>query len=146
MATRDELQRLHDGELSATDATRVRASLSEEDRVRLSAMEEVGSALREHLGKQADDAKLNTWTAIAGRLDEKGAEVVRLRRRRWMRPVAAAVAVAAAAALFFFWPQGSLGSGAQVESIDFGEESGLLFQLHDSNTTVIWQTTNEEIE
>jgi anti-sigma factor RsiW len=146
MATRDDLMRLLDGELSASDATRVRASLSKDDRERLAAMEEVGSVLRKHLDDKASAAKLDTWSAIAGKLDDRGGQVVR--GRRWGRRVAgvgAAIAIAAAA-LFFFLPHGAVPGGADVESVDFGEASGMLFQLHDSHTTVIWQTTNEDTE
>jgi hypothetical protein len=84
MATRDDLMRLLDGELTAAEATRVRAQLSPEDRERLAAMEEVGSTLRKHLGERADAAKLDTWSAIAGKLDDRGGEVVR--PKRWVRP------------------------------------------------------------
>ena len=116
MATRDDLMRLLDGELSAVEATRVRQSLSAEDKERLAAMEEVGGALRKHLGEKAEAAKLDTWSAIAGKLDERGGEVVR--PKRWVRPLAAvgaAVAIAAAA-LFFFLPRGAIeSSGTQIE-------------------------------
>jgi anti-sigma factor RsiW len=142
MATRDDLMRLLDGELSAAEATRVRGSLSAEDKERLAAMEEVGSVLRKHLETKAAGARLDTWSAIEGKLEGAG-DVVR--PKRWVKPLAglgAAVAIAAAA-LFFLWPQGPLAGGPSIESIDFGEESGMLFQMHDSNTTVIWQTTNE---
>jgi hypothetical protein len=139
-------------------------------------MEEVGSALRKHLGEQAAAAKLDTWSAIAKQLDDRGGEVVRPkvdsspgstrggrgdssprstrggqgdsspRSKRWVRPIAAVGAALALVAtmLIFFSP--SAPRGASVESIDFGEASGLLFQMHDSNTTVIWQTTNEDAE
>jgi anti-sigma factor RsiW len=146
MATRDDLMRLLDGELSAVEATRVRQSLSAEDKERLAAMEEVGGALRKHLGEKAEAAKLDTWSAIAGKLDERGGDVVR--PKRWGRRivgVGAAIAIAAAA-LFFFYPRAVVESGTQIESVDFGEESGMLFQLHDTQTTVIWQTTNEDVE
>jgi hypothetical protein len=142
MATRDELMRLLDGELSAAEATRVRASMTKEDEQRLAAMEEVGGVLRKHLETKAKGARLDTWSAIEGKL-EGGGEIVR--PRRWVRPLAAlgaAVAIAAAS-LFFLWPQGARYGAPTIESIDFGEESGLLYQVHESNTTVIWQTTNE---
>ena len=142
MATRDDLMRLLDGELSAAEATRVRASMTKDDQQRLAAMEEAGSVLRKHLETRAQGVKLDTWAAIEGKLEGGGTVV---RPKRWVRPLAAvgAALAIAAAALFFLWPQGALVGGPTIESIDFGEESGMLYQMHDSNTTVIWQTTNE---
>jgi hypothetical protein len=147
MATRDELQRLVDGEVEPQEGERLRAGLSPEDRKRLAALEEVARAVREHALSRAAAAP-SVWDAIASRLDTEGTEAaaVPLRRWRWMAPVAVLGGLAAAAAMWLFFLGGGATGGVSVESVDFGEATGLLFQVPDTQTTVIWQTTNEEQE
>jgi anti-sigma factor RsiW len=145
MATREELLRLHDGELEPAEAERLRARLTPEDRTRLAALEEVSLAVREHARARAEAQPLDVWAAIGTRLEERPGAVVPLRRRRLWVGAGVATAVALAAALvLLFWPRGGFPIGSTVESVEFGDEAGLLFQVPDTHTTVIWQTTKEE--
>src|SRR5262249_55260697 len=140
MATRDELLRLHDGELSTEEAERVRARLSPEDRLRLDAMREVGDAVRSQVDRPTGEVDL--WNAIQGRLDAEPADLLALRRRRRVLYGAAGLTsalLAAAAALLLWLPQPPPLKGPAVESVDFGQEAGILFQIHDTPTTVLWQ-------
>ncbi|HJZ88892.1 MAG TPA: hypothetical protein VKN99_27155 [Polyangia bacterium] len=145
MATREEIMKLHDGELSEAEAQRVRASLSAEDRLRLEALREIGDAVREQLEARAGASKLDVWAGISDRLDAEPAAVVPLRRRRsiWIASGVAVLAAAATAMALMVGPHRPL-DGVTIESVDFGESAGMLFQIHDTKTTVLWQTTNEE--
>jgi anti-sigma factor RsiW len=142
MATRDELLRLYDGELTPAEAERVRRSLTAEDELRLCALAEIGDAVRHHVAAQAGAAP-DLWAAIGDRLAATPARPAA--RRRW-RPVSLWVGAIALAAALLLWlvPGAQSGIGATIESIDFGDQAGLIFQIHETQTTVIWQTSREE--
>jgi hypothetical protein len=150
MATWEELQRLHDGELSPEEAERLRARLDDADRLRLEALREVTEATRGVVRARAEHAPApSVWSAIEGKLE---ASVVPLRPGRQRRSrlwaasgVAALLAVAAAVFLLVGTPAAT-GGAATIESVEFGEGSHVLFQVHETDTTVLWQTSEEGIE
>jgi anti-sigma factor RsiW len=142
MKTRD-LMRLHDGELPADEAERVRAALGDDDHARLSSLREVGDAVRECAQSEAADARLDLWAQLSDQLDAPPAgEVIPLRSRRGFY-VASGLLVAAAAVLALFLSPGGGGSPALVESVEFGDHGGMVIQDHAANTTLIWQTNHE---
>lgn len=71
MATREELlSRLHDGELEGDEAERLRATLSGEEQAKLYALQETSALLQNTLNAEAEERKLDLWSAIESQLPE----------------------------------------------------------------------------
>lgn len=163
MAKRDEdLQRLHDGALPLAEAEALRGQLTDEDRQKLAALEELDGLLTDTLAAESEGVDL--WAGIEARLPAAPVTTVTAPapvkapegkvlplRRRWAVPTTAAMGVLAMAAmfLFFLWPQTRTSNHCEVESLEVAGGSAVVMQLpgeHGDDTTVIWMDHQENDE
>jgi anti-sigma factor RsiW len=137
------LQRYFDGELSAEERARCEAELTEEDQLRLQALEEIRGLVGHALDAQAADVDL--WSGIDARLrgGQKQATVRRWRERVRLRatgPLAALAAVAALLLVFKPWHAASE-NDCDIEHLETNGSVATVFHMADmphGATTVIW--------
>lgn len=168
-ATRDQLlSRLHDGELSADEAERLRAELTDEDKQKLQALAEVGALLSGTLSAEADAAELDLWAKIETQLPEPpvdgdaeapapapipraaGGRILPFIRRRTVQVTALLSTLAAAAGLVFLLRPAALPSNrCDIEELDVAGQNATVIAVSDDNgheTALIWfdhQETDE---
>ncbi|MSP62967.1 MAG: hypothetical protein EXR72_22055 [Myxococcales bacterium] len=157
------LHRLHDGDLAADERARVEAGLSDEDRARLAAIEQVGAALRNTLEAEAAGfdiaaavmARLPASPATAGVTPISAARSWRSRARGVLgsRSVWLSTAVAAAAAVLLFalpWGGGVAEAATdecEIESLEVTGASATVLRLPatrgEGTSTVVWLDEEE---
>jgi anti-sigma factor RsiW len=143
----ERLQRYFDGELDAEERRRVEAELTDEDRARLAALEELSALVGGTLGAEA--AEVDLWRGVEAGI--KKARVRRWRERvgsRARRTTAGAgILVAALATLLFIfkpWHPAHPENDCDVESLEVDGAMATVISVHgaphasDGPTTVIW--------
>lgn len=156
MVSDEELQRYFDGELSEAEARSVEAQLTDIDRARLKALEEMRALLNAALDGEA--AEVDVWSGVEAKLKEERAEATRRwreRRRGGRRSLGlglksmAGFAAAMAAAFFVIvqpWPGGSR-NDCSIETLETEGAIAAIFNDDDDNApTVIWSEETEEEE
>lgn len=147
MNPRDEkLLRLHDGELGDEESESLRAELSAEEREKLAALDELGGLLRGALGAEAEEAKVDLWSGLEGRLAERPPPA---RRRSWAPLMAIATLAAAALALVLLRPAAAPSNHAEIESLEVAGAMATVLEVPDDrgdSTTVIWMDHEESDE
>ena len=140
----ERLHRLHDGELSPEERVRAEAALDDADRLRLSALSDIGAALRNTYAVQAES--FDAWPALQKRIgDSKVVSLTeRLSRRRV--PIGVSTFLAAAAALVVLvgpWRDVLPTNGCDIESIDARGADVSVLKVPDPNSgegtaTIVW--------
>jgi hypothetical protein len=164
MALREELlSRLHDGELEADEAERLRATLTDEELSKLAALKESSALLRNTLTAEAESRKLDLWSALESQLPELDvgarpapesfaapAKVLPFLRRRTVRVTAILSSLAAAAGLMLVLrSQPPQSNRCDIEELDVAGQSATVFAVpdeHGQETALIWfdhQETDE---
>lgn len=146
------LHRLHDGELEVGARAAVEAALTDEDRVRLAALDDLGRAIRDTLSAEAEG--FDVAAAIMAALPTPLGSAKRSRMRVVMasRAMWASTLVAAAAAMALWvapWRGESVSSdGCQIESIEVSGASATVLNLPDAlgkpTGTVVWLDEEEQ--
>ncbi len=151
----ERLQRYFDGELSSQERADVEAALSEDDRLKLAALDEVRGLVANALLASAADVDL--WPALEKELAGGGKAAAKARRRWGLRAhpaswSAALVSAAAAAALLFFvppWHSAHPQNGCEIESLETTGAVATVIQVDDEPhrgdepTTIIWTTEDD---
>lgn len=155
MASRDEkLHKLHDGELSASEAEALRSELTAEDNQKLSALAELDQLLSDTLSAESDAHPVDLWAGIAAKLPEaalvREAPVIPLRRRLGFRMTAATSALAVAAAvLLWLRPVPVVNNHCEVEELEVAGNNAAVISVADDRgdeTTLIWFDHQEDDE
>ena len=153
MASRDEkLHKLHDGELSATEAEALRSELTAEDNHKLEALAELDQLLVATLTAEADAHPVDLWAGIAAELPAirpvKEAAVLPLRRRLGFRMTAATSALAVAASvLLWLRPVPLVSNHTEVEELEVAGDNATVLSVaddHGNETTLIWFDHQED--
>lgn len=145
----ERLQRYFDGELSVEERARVEAGLTDDDRLRLSALEEIRGLVKNTLSSEAAD--LDLWSSLQPHLAPAN-DLERARVRRWVRGhmtslSAGFTALAAAAALLIVfnpWHAQHSDNDCDIVSLETSGAVATVFNLSDvphggdGPTTVIW--------
>lgn len=152
MASRDQLlSRLHDGELSPTEAEALRAELSPADQEKLAALVDVDTALKNALRPSDDQLQtLDLWSALESKLaplPASNAKVIaldaaRVRRRRSIGITAAFSTLAAAAGLLLLLRSTpGVSNRCDIEELEVAGENATVIQIpdeHGRETALIW--------
>lgn len=153
MASRDEqLHKLHDGELSESEAEALRSELTAEDGQKLSALAELDELLASTLSAEADAHPVDLWAGIAAKLPAaapvREAAVIPLRRRLGFRMTAATSALAVAAAvLLWLRPVPVANNHCEVEELEVAGNGAAVISVaddHGDETTLIWFDHQED--
>ncbi len=148
----ERLHRLHDGELDAEARAAVEAGLSDDDRARLAAMDELGAALRHTASAEADG--FDVADAVMAAIGKQATAPLpaptpitsarRWRARAIWASTAATLAAAAAAALFLVTRPAipPHGDACSIESLEVSGEQATVLDLTDAHGhdtgTVVW--------
>lgn len=153
MVSDEELQRYFDGELTEAEARSVEARLTDIDRARLKALEEMRALLNAALDGESED--VDVWAGVEAKLRDERAEATRRwrerkrgRRRRVLGSMAGFVAAMAAAFLVIVqpWP-GATRNDCSIETLETEGAIAAVFNDDDDNApTVIWAEETEEEE
>jgi anti-sigma factor RsiW len=155
-----DLQRYLDGELSSSQARKIRQRLegSEADRQQLATLEQMGGMLRDSAEAAADEANFDhLWTRVKAGIAEQEPLGLGERLGYWLRRYGVVVATAAAAAVLAVVLIGNpmqeppARNDAVIESLETGPGAmSTIFTINDpeesGETTVIWvsETSAEE--
>lgn len=152
MASRDQLlSRLHDGELSPTEAEALRAELSPADQEKLAALVDVDTALKNALRPSDDQLQtLDLWSALESKLEPLPAsnakvialDAARVRRRRSIGITAVFSTLAAAAGLLLLLRSTpGVSNRCDIEELEVAGENATVIQIpdeHGRETALIW--------
>ena len=154
MPSRDEkLHKLHDGELSATEAEALREGLTSDDQRKLEALAELDQLLGQALAAEADAHPVDLWAGLVDKLPELGrakeAAVIPLRRRFGFRLTAgtSALAVAAAMMLWLRAVPTTVSNQVEVEDLEVAGNNAAVLAVpddHGNETTLIWFDHQED--
>ncbi len=159
MGSHDEkLQRLHDGELTPSEAEALHLALTDADREKLLALAEIDELVGNAVMSQAGEVDL--WQAIQAKLPPQAAQPVTTAshqatvhafspaRRRLMGRATAVVSALAMAAAFAFWlmPAAPQTNHCDIESLEVAGGSATVLKVSGDRgdaTTVLWVDHDE---
>src|SRR5207244_11887723 len=127
-----KLLRLHDGERGRDEAEALERELSAEEREKLAALDELGGLVRGTLSAEAEEAKLDLWAGLEGKLAPRR-PALGPRRRVWASVMTVATLAAAAAALVLLQP-GMVPAQTNhcvVESLEVAGGAAMVLQVPD---------------